>query len=67
MSMIDLSKVVPMFGTVETRGLVAVQWLRDNDMPSGFFHQNGHQIIVYPDSTERELSYQYAYSLGRYA
>lgn len=65
--MIDLNKIIPMTGTVETRGVVATQWLRDNDIPSGFFCQNGHKIIVYPDSTERELSYQYAYSLGRHA
>ena len=61
--MIDLDKIVPFFGTVESRGMVGVKWLKENNHEVGFFHQNERKIVVYRDSTERELTYQYAYAL----
>lgn len=58
-SMIDLEKKISGFGTAGTRGMEAIEILKAMNAQSGTFQQNDLTIVVYQDSTEREIMYQY--------
>lgn len=57
--MVDLTKQICHFGTASSRGMEAVEILQRSGERIGRFEQNGVEIIVFPDSTEREIAWQY--------
>lgn len=57
---LDLTNRISHFGTYCTRGMEAVQVLRQLGENYGTFEHNGMRLEVYSDSTEREIAWQHA-------
>jgi len=57
--MVNLSNTISGLGTPGQRGLEAVAALKQMNRDVGLFTHNGFDLIVYQDSTAREIAYQY--------
>lgn len=61
--MVDLDDFICGTGGVDNRGMDAVRVLKEKNLRSGRFDQNGVSITVFQGSTVRELEYQYNWRL----
>lgn len=61
----DISDHIPHLGTTTSRGAEAIKFLKKEGLGRGTFRHNDVLIEVYPDSTDRELAYQYELGLCR--
>lgn len=60
---VDLNNKIPHFGHIEWRATEAIKYLDLTGDWKGAFEHNGIDLIVYRDSTPREICYQYDYNL----
>lgn len=56
-AMVDLNSKIPAHGTVTARGGYGVAVLRESGQRQGVFTHNDMEIVVYNDSTSREIEY----------
>ncbi len=57
----DITDKISRFGTVCSRGLEAITFLKNNNISSATFIHNGITLRVYNNSNEHELEWQYMY------
>ncbi len=57
--MIDLEGKISAFGHIDNRAKEAIEYLKKGGYAYGEFDHNTIQIIVYSDSTIREIGWQY--------
>lgn len=55
----DLDGKISPLGSVQARGKEAVEVLKTSGFYTATFTHNGITLVVYEDSTEREIAYQY--------